>query len=189
MLRGVRRFNELQRSVPGISRSVLVQRLQRLERTGVTVRRAATNEPRTEYRLTEMGRELGSVIHALNDWAARWIVPNGPPGDVDPDGLMLWIRRHVVLDELPPRRIVIGFELHGSGPARRYWLVLTAPEVSLCPEYPGFQEDLWVSAEVAALYRVFAGSMLLADAVDGGLVRIDGPPSLARAVPSWFRLQ
>ena len=34
MLRGVDRFNELERSVPGISRSVLAQRLRHLERRG-----------------------------------------------------------------------------------------------------------------------------------------------------------
>ena len=34
MLRGVDRFNELERSVPGISRSVLAQRLRHLEREG-----------------------------------------------------------------------------------------------------------------------------------------------------------
>ena len=39
MLRGVDRFNELERSVPGISRSVLAQRLRHLEREGVVDRR------------------------------------------------------------------------------------------------------------------------------------------------------
>ena len=43
-------------------------------------------------------------------------MPDGGPPDLDPDGLMLWVRRHVVLDELPDRRMVIGFRLR----ARRH---------------------------------------------------------------------
>jgi hypothetical protein len=35
-------------------------------------------------------------------------VPDGGPPDIDPDGLMLWVRRHVVLDQLPARRVVVG---------------------------------------------------------------------------------
>ena len=45
MLRGVDRFNELERSVPGISRSVLAQRLRHLEREGVVDRQVADDGP------------------------------------------------------------------------------------------------------------------------------------------------
>lgn len=45
MLRGVDRFNELERSIPGISRSVLAQRLRHLEREGVVDRQVADDGP------------------------------------------------------------------------------------------------------------------------------------------------
>lgn len=187
MLRGVRRFNEFERSLPGISRSVLAQRLRHLERSGVVERQIGQEGRTTEYRLTDAGRELGKVVKAFNDWGARWLVPDPRPSSVDPDGLMLWIRRHVALDALPPRRVVIEFELRTTG-TRHYWLVLQPGEVSLCPEHPGFQEDVRVIADVAALYRVFLGRLDLADAMEAGLVGVDGLPSLVRAFPRWFRL-
>lgn len=105
MLRGVDRFNELERSVPGISRSALAQRLRHLEREGVVDRRAAGDGRTGSYRLTDAGYELGGVVAALHDWGVRWRVPDGGPPDIDPDGLMLWVRRHVVLDQLPARRL------------------------------------------------------------------------------------
>ena len=108
MLRGVDRFNELERSVPGISRSVLAQRLRHLEREGVVDRRVTGDGRTGSYRLTDAGYELGGVVAALNDWGVRWRVPDGGPSDIDPDGLMLWVRRHVVLDQLPARRVVDG---------------------------------------------------------------------------------
>jgi DNA-binding HxlR family transcriptional regulator len=189
MLRGVGRFNELERSVPGISRSVLAQRLRQLERTGVVARRSGPRDGATEYRLTDAGREAEGVVQALNDWGVRWLLPHPRSRDVDPDGLMMWIRRHVVLDALPSRRVVIEFELRRSRQRKHYWLVLRPGEVSLCPEHPGFPEDLRIVAEVAALYRVFVGSNRLAEAVDGGQIQLEGPPSLVRAIPAWFRIR
>jgi DNA-binding HxlR family transcriptional regulator len=191
LLRGVRHFNELERSVPGISRSILAQRLRHLEREGVAQRRVGPDGHATEYLLTDAGRELGSVVGALNDWGVRWRIPDAQPAQLDPDGLMLWIRRHVVLDHLPPRRVVIGFQLRvkGEAPGRRsYWLVLQPGEASLCPEHPGFEEDLRITSDPAALYRLFLGRVSLAAAMDDRGVQLDGPPSLVRALPRWFRL-
>jgi DNA-binding HxlR family transcriptional regulator len=188
MLRGVSRFNELERSMPGISRSVLAQRLRQLTRVGVVARTAGNGDRSPTYRLTDAGRELVSVVQAMNDWGVRWLVPEARATEVDPDGLMLYIRRHVVLDALPPRRVVIGFELRRRRERKSYWLVLKPGEVSLCPEYPGFEEDVWIRAEVGALYRVVLGTLSLRDAQDDGLVRVDGPLALIRSLPRWFRI-
>jgi DNA-binding HxlR family transcriptional regulator len=192
MLRGVDRFNELERSVPGISRSILAQRLRHLEREGIVDRRVGTDGRATDYRLTDAGLELGMVVGALNDWGVRWRIPDGGPPNLDPDGLMLWVRRHVALDQLPSRRVVVGFRLLADAEAkgrRSYWLVLQPGEVSLCPEHPGFEENLWITAEPASLYLVFLGRTGLSAAIDDGRLRVDGPPRLVRALPGWFRLR
>jgi DNA-binding HxlR family transcriptional regulator len=188
MLRGVDRFNELERSVPGISRSILAQRLRHLEREGIVARRAGDGGQAAGYALTDAGRELGGVVGALNDWGVRWRIPESGPPDLDPDGLMLWVRRHVVLDSLPQRRVVIGFRLKAGG-RRSYWLVLQPGEASLCPEHPGFTEHLWITADATTLYLVFLGRIGLSAAIDDGAMRVDGPPSLVRALPRWFRLR
>jgi DNA-binding HxlR family transcriptional regulator len=187
MLRGVRHFNEMERSIPGISRSTLAQRLRHLEREGIIQRRVGPDGRGTDYLLTDAGRELGGVVGALNDWGVRWRIPDARPAELDPDGLMLWIRRHVALELLPARRVVVGFRLRAR-PPRSYWLVLQPGEVSLCPDHPGFHEDLQVTADPAVLYRVFLGQLPLTAATDDGGVRVDGPPSLVRGLPRWFHL-
>jgi DNA-binding HxlR family transcriptional regulator len=188
LLRGVDRFNELERSVPGISRSVLAQRLRHLEREGVVDRRVGADGRATDYRLTDAGYELGAVVGALNDWGVRWRVPDGGPPDLDPDGLVLWVRRHVALEQLPDRRVVVGFRFRARG-RRAYWLVMQPGEVSLCPEHPGYDEDLWVTTDPTTLYLVFLGRTALSTAMEDNALRVDGPPSLARALPRWFRLR
>jgi DNA-binding HxlR family transcriptional regulator len=69
-LREVRRFNELQRQIPEISKKMLVQTLRNLERDGLVARTVyAQVPPKTEYRLTEDGHRLREPIAELCRWA------------------------------------------------------------------------------------------------------------------------
>jgi hypothetical protein len=43
-----------------------------------------------------------------------------------------------------------------------------------------------VNADVAGFYRVFAGHMPFKRAIDTGLIRLNGMPSLVRGFPDWF---
>jgi DNA-binding HxlR family transcriptional regulator len=188
LLRGVSRFNELERSLPGISRSTLAQRLRHLEREAILERRANGDGRGVEYHLTESGRDLATVLNAIGLWGVRWLVPQVPSSHIDPEGLMHWIRRHVVLRELPARRVVIRFNLRGA--SRRYfWLILQTGEASLCPEHPGFEEDLFVAAAPPDLYSLVVGQVSLAHAMEEGIVRVEGPPSLVRLLPRWLFLR
>ena len=53
---------------------------------------------------------------------------------------------------------------------------------------PGFQVDVVVSADLRTLTRVWMGDLQLPDAARAGLIRLDGPPSLVRAFPTWLAL-
>ena len=69
-IREVRRFNEMQRQIPDISKKMLIQTLRALERSGLLARKVyAEVPPKTEYRLTESGRKLREPIAQLCAWA------------------------------------------------------------------------------------------------------------------------
>lgn len=188
LLRGVDRFNELERSLPGISRSTLAQRLRHLEKEGIVERWPGENGRGVEYRLTDSGSDLARVLNSVGAWGVRWLVPQVQPSEIDPDGLMQWVRRHVILRALPARRVVIRFELLGAN-RRYYWLILRPGEASLCPDHPGFEEDLHIVAKAPDLYRLVVGQVSLSYATDQGTVRIDGPPALIRSLPRWLFLR
>jgi DNA-binding HxlR family transcriptional regulator len=185
IMRGVTRFNELERSLPGISRSTLAQRLRHLEKEAI-VKRASTGNGRvTEYGLTDGGQELIGVIEAIGDWGLRWLVPDTHPSKIDPEGVMLWISRHIMLNELPARRVVIRFELRGRS-QRYFWLVLRSGEASLCPEHPGFPEDIHISSTPEALYHLIVGKQSLKQAIKERTVELEGPQRLVRLLPRWL---
>jgi DNA-binding HxlR family transcriptional regulator len=71
---GVRRFDDFQARL-GISRNVLTTRLDALVNHGVLERvRYSERPPRDEYRLTNKGRGLWTVLHALREWGDEWVV-------------------------------------------------------------------------------------------------------------------
>ncbi|MDX6741234.1 helix-turn-helix domain-containing protein [Actinocorallia sp. A-T 12471] len=75
---GNRRFDEIARNT-GASRDILTARLRSLETAGILERRRYHDRPaRYEYHLTEAGRDLAPVLHALRDWGDHWL-PDPPP--------------------------------------------------------------------------------------------------------------
>ncbi|QFT53340.1 helix-turn-helix domain-containing protein [Microbulbifer sp. THAF38] len=69
---GTRRFVDFQRNL-GIAKNILVDRLSRLVENEVLVRfDAGEHGTRYEYRLTEKGRDLFTVVIALRQWNLRW---------------------------------------------------------------------------------------------------------------------
>ena len=76
---GINRFDDIQRDL-GIARNVLRDRLSRLVDEGLLERRPYQERPpRSEYRLTQKGRDLWPVLHALLRYGDRWYAPDGPP--------------------------------------------------------------------------------------------------------------
>ena len=66
------RFNEIRRSVDGISQRMLAVTLRGLERDGLVTRTVyPTVPPKVEYALTVMGRTLLTTVCELVDWADR----------------------------------------------------------------------------------------------------------------------
>jgi DNA-binding HxlR family transcriptional regulator len=180
LLLGCATFTEIRAGLPGISRTLLTQRLRELERVGVVERRA--DGRRIEYVLTEAGLELREVCSALGVWGARWL-------DVAPEhldaGVVLWgLCRVIDVERLPERRMVVRFDL-SDGPWRRLWIVAQRPEAEVCARDPGFDDDLVVRASSRSLAYWHMGRTSLGHALHAGTIRVDGPQAAVRMLAGW----
>ena len=73
LLGGTKRFGELQRLLPQVTRRMLTQHLRELERDGVVHRKVYSQvPPMVEYSLTEVGRSLEPVLLTMLDWGQRY---------------------------------------------------------------------------------------------------------------------
>ena len=74
LLRGPRRFQDFQESLPGIPPNILSDRLKLMEGHALVTRRFySEHPPRAEYVLTDKGRELRMVVGALAAWGSRHV--------------------------------------------------------------------------------------------------------------------
>lgn len=182
---GSTRFNDIARGLPGISRSLLTQRLGHLERKGVVERWPSPAGHGHEYHLTAAGKDLEQVVVAMGRWAVHWLFTDLAPNEVDPITLTWWMHRRVDHERLPPDRQVIQFD-HIAPERISLWIVFDRGEPSVCVQHPGFEPDVIVRATTPTLAEVFQGFDTWHRAVNDGRISVEGPPRLTRALPTWF---
>lgn len=73
LLIGTKRYNELTRSVVGISAKVLTENLRELEKDGIINRKVYPEvPPRVEYSLTKKGEDLKDVIETMKVFGLKY---------------------------------------------------------------------------------------------------------------------
>ena len=178
LLAGCRTFGELLAGAPGISRALLAQRLETLERHGIITRTTTSSgRSRVFYDLTSKGQELKAVTDAMGTWGARWLElepPHTAPSYV------LWATSKLAdLDVLPPTGLVVRFALRDARPDS-FWMLLRQPAAEVCSSYPGRDEDLIVTSDSETIARWHLRHLTYDDAVAAGRLDIEGPPRAVR---------
>jgi DNA-binding HxlR family transcriptional regulator len=73
------RFSEISAAIPQISDRSLSIRLKDLEREELIVRRVEATQPvSVGYELTDKGRDLETIVAAVERWAHDWLAPEEP---------------------------------------------------------------------------------------------------------------
>ena len=180
LLCGSRRFNNIRRGIPRISRTMLSERLQELILAGVVAKEEGSHGP--EYNLTKAGQELAGLVGTLAVWGQRWLPRQAGAEDLDLEPVLVDMQRRVRREALPEEPLVTRFEINSS-PLR--FMLLKAAEASVCTHNPGFPEPLCVRGPLPALVAWWRGDVGFIEAQRIGL-RVEGPRPLARAFPGWF---
>ena len=176
-------FNEILLGAPGLSRTLLSQRLKQLERFGIVDSAPKPEGRGNHYRLSSAGHELFAVCLSLGEWGARWL--EIAPENLDPY-VALWSMCNALRrDRLPHRRVVIRFDFTGRLRHERYWLLIELGDTEICKTNPGIDEDLHITAEAEAFVKWHAGQLSWAQALQEERIQLEGPPSLVRAFPTW----
>jgi DNA-binding HxlR family transcriptional regulator len=180
---GCENFTEILEGAPGLSRTLLSQRLKELERLGIVEASPKPDGRGHHYALTPAGDDLYAVCNSLGEWGAHWL--EIAPEHLDPF-VALWSMCNALRRErLPDRRTVIRFDFTGSPRHDRLWLLIERGETEICKTNPGPEEDLYVTAEAEAFVKWHAGQLAWAEALRDGRIELDGPTWLARAFPTW----
>src|SRR5918998_6578781 len=150
LLLGPKRFTDLRTGLPKISPDVLAQRLRELEEAGV-VARATLPPPAASkvYELTDRGRDLAPVLHALGRWGAAEPVADDVP--MGADALMVALPTTFRADRADGAELEIGITLGSdsfSARVREGRLDVTrgapaAPDATIATDVPTLAAALW----------------------------------------------
>jgi DNA-binding HxlR family transcriptional regulator len=187
LMAGCTTFSEISAGAPGLSHSLLTQRLRLLERVGVIEVRPKPRGHGVIYQLTDAGRDLSGVLWALHDWGERWL----ELGDEHTNPALVlwaWCTVYLVRERLPDRRVVVRFEFADQPPeTRRVWMLVDHGDAEVCKHHPGFEEDLIVETDAKTFAHWHLKHIEWAHAIRSGRIRVTGPRPLARALPTWNR--
>jgi DNA-binding HxlR family transcriptional regulator len=186
LVSGSRRFGEILNGVRRIPRSLLAARLEQLEEAGLVVRASGQNG---EYRPTKAALALEPILMELGAWSRQWAHRQIRDDELDPT-LLLWdMQRRIDAAAAPRELVVLRFDFADSRRGvSRYWLKIDHGLGEVCTKNPGLEETLVIETSQRTLIEIWMGHRDFAKAIRSGEVRVRGPAPLARALPSWFRL-
>lgn len=188
LVAGSTRFNELQRGVPRMSRTLLARRLRDLEAAGIVERKPEPGTQSVNYLLTPAGKDLLSVVKAFGIWGQRWVESQPSLDNLDVSLLMWDMRRNLDPSPLPRQQVTLQFRYHDLPPDRRNWWLVVDPagEVDLCLTDPGFEVDLFVTTDLRTMTAVWMGLTTVRASKDK--FDLDGRRDVARAMQQWLGL-
>lgn len=187
---GPQGFNTLASGLPGrISRSVLTDKLRKLEDVGLVARDPSAPTRWAPYCLTPAGEQLVPTLMSFWEWAKHWVPEDPAMARRDPAVIVWWLRHRVVAGAEPERQVAIELIIGGHGEPFRAWLLVarrTAAQVCLEDPQVSAERYVYVEADASDLYPVAHGDRSWTDAIADRTVRIDGEPSLVAGLPGWF---
>jgi len=169
LMLGPKRFTDLRTGLPHVSPDVLSQRLRDLEEAGVLKKRTLPPPaPAKVYELTEWGKELEPVLHALGRWGAR--APSAPAG------VGMSFDSHILsLKTLFAPALAEGLEttLELRLGDRTFSAAVSGGRLEIAPG-AARSPDAIVATDAGTLIALAHGRLKLAEAIDAGELELEG---------------
>lgn len=186
MFFGVTRFSEFERYLPKMSPTLLNKRLKTLEQQGIILRRRVPEKKGYEYQLTPSGQSLQPVLAAMGRWGLCFALDQLEPGELNASTIVRDFAVALKVEALPAGDTTIQFTITGTHGAGRKFLLVRDGHVQVCDENIGNEVDVYLTAELETLGRIWFGRLAIADACDSGLLTVVGAPFFTRQVSKWL---
>jgi DNA-binding HxlR family transcriptional regulator len=184
LLQGTSRFKDFQRSISGISPTMLTKRLRELEEHGLITKEVH------DYRLTRCGVELAPLMRQYAIWGMRWTRDGKMSKDELDVELLMWdMRRRIQPQFLPPAGCIIQVRFKDlKQKERNWWAVVSEGEVSMQDSAPEGEVDLLIQSNLRTLTEMWLGDVTLRTALAQQKLMLKGKPLLIRCIEDWLPL-
>lgn len=180
---GGRRFSDLRSGLPGISANVLAQRLEGLERVGITQRRRLPPPASVQiYELTPWGYEAEIILQELGRWATRSPL-HDPTLPLSAASIMMSFRTMYSGERAKGEAATIGFRFGDEA-----FVVDFGPEGVRTRRGEPDGCALTISTNPISLAAVVYGGRPVAKTEATGEMRLTGDRALFDRFVRWFPL-
>lgn len=181
---GATRFNDIRRSIPRISPSLLSKRLKEMESNELFERIVEPAKETVDYVRTERALKLHPILLALGEWAQRNVDADIALCDREARTLMWFLRRKVKMEELLQRRNVLHFQFVDAPEGEDTFWLLAKPGIAeeLCLSDPGFDVDLYIETEIPKLTGAMMDRCYFSREIQQERIRLIGAPILRRTI-------
>ena len=191
---GPQRYSDLRRRLPGVSSSVLSQRLERLCARGLVAREdQPPPAPVALYRLTDEGETLRPVLRELMRFGARHLEPPRPGDHLEPEWLPVAMESFARSGPVPRRDIAIeipdgdrDIAVRVTGGRRGTRVDAGRGTRVAAGRGPA---EVTLRAEPLVLLGLLTGQLDPQDALGAGQVEVEGDVSALRDLPALFDLR
>jgi DNA-binding HxlR family transcriptional regulator/putative sterol carrier protein len=182
---GPRRFSDLRRCLPGISSSVLAQRLAGLESRGLLARDTQPPPvPAALYRLTAEGEALRPVLRELLRFGIRHLDLLRDGDLLEPAWTPLALSAFARSDPVPRRTIAIRI----PDGAVEVAVMVSGGRAGTRVERRSGPAEAILRADPLALLGLVSGQLEVSEAVAAGAIAIEGDTGALRDLPALFDL-
>jgi len=183
--RGPLRFSDLRDGLPGVSSSVLTERLAHLESHGIVERRELPPPAAsTVYALTETGLALRPALIEFLRWGLRFMASSQPDDHFEPDWLPIGIEAMARRDPVPPMRIGLHIR-NGEAPIQ---LTVHGGPHGVQVEPGPAETDAQLETDGRAAVMLAAGALSLEQAEAAGLASGQGDRALLERFSELFEM-
>lgn len=175
-----RRFQAIRAGLPGITATVLTQRLNQLMAAGVAVQLPGLGA----YGLTDSGRRLLPVLQAMCHWGAQH-PGHDPRRFISPAALMISMTAMIDAGAARGRHAVAGFRSGSDGFVQR----LTGDGVLRVEAAHDIAAPFLIEGDGNSLARAVYGPAPLAALADDGVIGLSGDRAAAQEFVDLFVLR
>ncbi len=186
MLLGATRFSEFQSYLPKMSPTLLNARLKTLEQQGIIVRKKIPEKKGYEYRLTPTGQALKPVLQEIGKWGMQWVFEIMDEKQLNAAAIVRDYAVGINPDALPDGDTVIQITITNENQPLKKFILVRDGKSQVCEENIGTEVDVYLTADLDTLGKIWFGELELAKAREQGLLKVIGSSFCVNNLSKWL---